>query len=393
MKVYLDHAATTYTIEEVFEEMKPYFKDIFGNASSQHSYGQAAQHAIDKAREQVASALGAQPNEIYFTSGGTESDNWAIKGLAAARKLRGKHIISSVIEHHAVLHALSQLEKEGYEVTYLPINKGGEVDLEALKSAIRPDTVLITIMTANNEIGTLQPIKQIAEIAKAKGVVVHTDAVQAIGSVKINVKELGVDMLSLSAHKFYGPKGIGALYVRNGIKLEKLITGGSQERSMRGGTYNTPSIVGMGKAIELAIRNMDENVQHVRELRDYFLERAGKEIPDIIINGAVGEKRLPNNANISFKYIEGESLLLRLDLEGIAVSSGSACSSGSLDPSHVLLATGLDIGIAHGSLRFSFGKCNDREQVDYVMEKLKKAVESLRLLSPLYQLKGEIYNV
>lgn len=393
MKVYLDHAATTYTVDEVFEEMKPYFKDVFGNASSQHSYGQAAQHAIDKAREQVAAAISAEPNEIYFTSGGTESDNWAIKGLAAARRMRGKHIISSIVEHHAVLHALAQLEKEGYEVTYLPIDNNGEVDLEALKAAIRPDTVLITIMAANNEIGTIQPIKQIAEIAKENRIVFHTDAVQAIGSVKLNVKELGIDMLSISAHKFYGPKGIGALYVRNGIKLEKLITGGSQERSMRGGTYNTPSIVGMGKAIELAIQNMEENVRHVRELRDYFAERVKKEIPDIIVNGAMGEKRLPNNLNVSFKYIEGESLLLRLDLAGIAVSSGSACSSGSLDPSHVLLATGLDIGTAHGSLRFSFGKCNDREQVDYVMVKLKEAVESLRLMSPLYQIKGEIYNV
>ncbi len=393
MKVYLDHAATTYTIDEVFEAMKPYFNEVFGNGSSQHSYGQAALHAIDKAREQVATALGAQPNEIYFTSGGTESDNWAIKGLAAARRLKGKHIITSAIEHHAVLHALAQLEKEGYEVTYLPTDNTGEVDIEALRTAIRGDTVLITIMTANNEIGTIQPIKRIAEIAKSKGVVFHTDAVQAIGSMRINVKELGIDMLSLSAHKFYGPKGIGALYVRNGIKLERLISGGAQERAMRGGTHNTPGIVGMGKAIELAVCDMDKNVRHVRELRDYFIERAEKEIPDIIINGAQGDKRLPNNANISFKYIEGESILLRLDLEGIAVSSGSACSSGSLDASHVLLATGLDIGIAHGSLRFTFGKCNDKEQIDYVMEKLKKAVESLRLMSPLYQLKGEIYDV
>lgn len=393
MKVYLDHAATTYVDDEVLEEMMPYFKEVFGNASSQHSFGQAAMHAVDKAREQVASAIGAKPNEIYFTSGGTESDNWAIKGLAAARKVRGKHIITSVVEHHAVLHTVAQLEKEGYEATYLPIKNNGEVDLAALKAAIRPDTVLISIMAANNEIGTIQPIKEIAEIAKANGIVFHTDAVQAIGSVKIDVKEMNIDMLSMSAHKFYGPKGIGALYIRNGVKIEKLITGGAQERSMRGGTYDTPLIVGMGKAIELAVTNMDKNVCYVKGLRDYFVKRVVDEIPDVIVNGDNKDKRLPNNANISFKYIEGESLLLTLDLAGIAVSSGSACSSGSLDPSHVLLATGLDIGIAHGSLRFSFGKCNNREQVDYVMEKLIEAVEKLRLMSPLYQLKGEIYDV
>lgn len=393
MNVYLDHAATTKLDDEVFEAMTPYFKDVFGNASSQHAFGRAALNSIDNAREQIANAIGAKANEIYFTSGGTEADNWAIKGLVNARKAKGKHIITSVVEHHAVLHTVNQLVKDGYEASYIPILHNGEVDVAALKKAIRPDTVLITIMFANNEIGTVQPIKEIAAICKENGIVFHTDAVQAVGSVPINVKEMGIDMLSMSAHKFYGPKGVGALYIRNGLKIEKLVIGGAQERSMRGGTYNTPAIVGMGKAIEIAIRDMDKNASYIRKLRDYFVDRVEKEISDIIINGEMGQKRLVNNVNISFKYIEGESLLLTLDLAGIAVSSGSACSSGSLDPSHVLLATGLDVGFAHGSLRFSFGKGNTYEEVDYVVEKLKQAVEKLRLMSPLYQIKGEIYNV
>ncbi len=393
MKVYLDNAATTKLDEQVLNAMQPYFAEVFGNASSQHFFGREALNAIDRAREQVANAIGAKTNEIYFTSGGTEANNWAIKGLAYARKAKGKHIITSVIEHPAVLQTVKQLEKEGFEATYVPIFNSGEIDIEYLKNSIREDTILVTIMYANNEIGTIQPISEIAKICKEKRIAFHTDAVQAMGSIQINVKEQNIDMLSMSAHKFYGPKGIGVLYLRNGVKLEKLITGGAQERTMRGGTYNTPLIVGMGKAIELAVSDLEKNNSYVANLRDYFVESVQKNIEDIIINGTMGEKRLANNANISFKFVEGESLLLTLDLEGIAVSSGSACSSGSLDASHVLLATGLEVGFAHGSLRFTFGKHNRLQEVDYVVEKLTKAVEKLRLMSPLYQIKGEIYNV
>lgn len=383
MKVYLDHSATTCVDADVLQAMMPYFCDTFGNASSQHQYGQAALNAVDRAREQVAAAIGAKPNEIYFTSGGTESDNWAIKGIAHAKQAQGKHIITSCIEHHAVLHTCEQLAKEGFEITYLPIHPDGEVDLDALRKAIRPDTILISVMYANNEIGTIQPVDEIARIAHEHHIVFHTDAVQAMGAVHINVKEQGIDMLSMSGHKFYGPKGVGALYIRNGLRPDKLIIGGAQERSMRGGTYNTPGIVGLGEALTKTVRDMDENNAYVASLRDYFVQEVVRTIPDVVVNGGM-QHRLPNNANISFKYIEGESILLSLDMEGIAASSGSACSSGSLEPSHVLLATGLPVEYAHGSIRFSFGKDNTKEQVDYTLRVLRDTVSRLRAWSPLY---------
>ena len=383
MKVYLDHAATTYVDEDVLQAMMPYFVDTFGNASSQHQYGQASLNAVDRAREQVAAAICARPSEIYFTSGGTEADNWAIKGIAHAYQHKGKHLITTVVEHHAVLHPMEQLEKEGFEVTYLPIHADGRVDLEALKKAIRPDTILISVMFANNEIGTIQPIAEIGKIAKEHKIFFHTDAVQAMGACPIDVKELGIDLLSMSAHKFYGPKGVGALYIRTGVKPQKLITGGAQERTMRGGTLNTPGIVGMGEALSKAVRDMEKNNEHIRALRDYFVAEVLKRIPDVVVNGGM-EHRLPNNANISFKFIEGESILLSLDMDGIAASSGSACSSGSLDPSHVLLATGLPVEYAHGSIRFTFGKSTTKEAVDYTLECLKNTIEKLRAWSPLY---------
>ena len=393
MKVYLDHAATTYTDPEVFEAMKPYFCEVFGNASSLHGFGREAARAVDKARGQVAAALGCKPSEVYFTSGGTESDNWALKGIMHAHTDKGRHLITSKIEHHAVLHACEQLEKEGFEVTYVDVDENGKIRMDQLEAAIRPDTVLVSVMAANNEVGTVQPIGEIAKLCKAKGALFHTDAVQAVGSLPLNVSEQGIDLLSLSAHKFYGPKGVGALIVRNGVRLDKLIIGGAQERSMRGGTTNTPGIVGLGEAIARAVGGMEENNAHVKSLRDHFIERVQKEIPDLRLNGHPTD-RLPNNVNFSFEYVEGESSLMTLDLKGIAVSSGSACTSGSLDPSHVLLAMGVPVELAHGSIRFTFGRRNTLEETDYTVEVLKETLQTLRAMSPLFNpQRGEIKHV
>lgn len=393
MKVYLDHAATTYTDPEVFEAMKPYFCEVFGNASSLHGFGREAAKAVDKARGQVAAALGCKPSEVYFTSGGTESDNWALKGIMHAHTDKGRHLITSRIEHHAVLHACEQLEKEGFEVTYVDVDETGKIRMDQLEAAIRPDTVLVSVMAANNEVGTVQPIGEIAKLCKAKGALFHTDAVQAVGSLPLNVSEQGIDLLSLSAHKFYGPKGVGALIVRNGVRLDKLIIGGAQERSMRGGTTNTPGIVGLGEAIARAVGGMEENNAHVRALRDHFIDRVQKEIPDLRLNGHPTD-RLPNNVNFSFEYVEGESILMTLDLKGIAVSSGSACTSGSLDPSHVLLAMGVPVELAHGSIRFTFGRRNTLEETDYTVEVLKETLQNLRAMSPLFNpQRGEIKHV
>lgn len=381
--IYMDNAATTPIKEEVLEAMMPFLKEKYGNPSSIYSLGQSSKVAVEKAREQVAEAIGAKKEEIYFTAGGSESDNWAIKGLAYKNKEKGNHIITSSIEHHAVLHTCQYLEKNGFEITYVNVDKDGIVDLEELKNSIRDTTILITIMTANNEIGTIEPIKEIGEIAKSKGIVFHTDAVQAMGSIKMDVKDMNIDLLSISAHKIYGPKGIGALYIRKGLRIDSLITGGGQERNKRAGTENVPAIVGMGKAIELAYENLEEHNNRLIFLRDKLIEKIEDNIDEIKLNGH-RTKRLPNNVNFSFKYIEGESLLLSLDMVGIAGSSGSACTSGSLDPSHVLLNIGLTHEIAHGSLRLSLGDFNNEQELDYVVEELKKIVERLRKMSPLY---------
>ena len=386
MRVYMDNAATTRVIEPVFEAMKPYLCDIYGNPSSVHGFGREALTALDRAREQVAAALGAQSSEIYFTGCGTESDNWAIRGAAYARKDRGNHIITTQIEHHAVLHTCQQLEKEGFEVTYLPVDGDGVVSLEALEKALRPDTTLVSIMAANNEIGAIQPIREAAKLAKAHGALFHTDAVQAIGCVPIDVKADGIDLLSLSGHKFHAPKGVGALYIRSGAKLQRLIYGGAQEKTQRGGTENVASIVGMGKAIELAMESMESRNAYVSGLRDRLIEGILRRIPETRLNGH-RTRRLSGNVNVSIRYIEGEALLLSLDMKGIAGSSGSACTSGSLDPSHVLLAIGLPHEIAHGSLRLSLSEENTAEEVDYTIDALVEIVERLRAMSPLYEKK------
>ena len=382
--IYMDNAATTPVKKEVLEEMLPYFTEKYGNPSSVYSLGSMSKRAVEDAREKVAKALGANPREIFFTGGGSESDNWAIKGVAFANYDKGNHIITSKIEHHAILHTCEYLEKKGFEVTYLDVDEYGIVDLEQLRNAITDKTILISIMFANNEIGTIQPIKEIGEIAKEKNIYFHTDAVQAIGNIKIVVKELNIDLLSLSAHKFYGPKGIGALYVRQGVKIDPLITGGAQERKRRAGTENVPAIVGLGKAIELAYTNFEEKNNRLIKLRDMLIEKIKSNIDYVRLNGHP-VKRLPGNVNMCFQFIEGESLLLSLDMEGIAASSGSACTSGSLDPSHVLLAIGLSHEIAHGSLRLTLGDFNTEEEIDYVVEKLVKIVERLRSMSPLYE--------
>ena len=382
-RIYMDNAATTRVTEPVMQAMLPYLTSVYGNPSSVHAFGRDARRALDAARAQVAKALGAKPNEIYFTGCGTESDNWAIRGTAYARKNKGNHIITSAIEHHAVLHTCEQLEKEGFKVTYLPVDEDGLISLDDLKNAITDETILITIMTANNEIGTIQPIKEIGAIAKEKGVYFHTDAVQAIGSVKIDVKEMNIDMLSLSGHKFHAPKGVGALYVRNGIKLERLIQGGAQERTQRAGTENLASIVALGKAIEMATENIDAHNAKLTAMRDRLIDGILETIPETRLNGHRTE-RLPGNVNVSVRYIEGEALLLSLDIKGIAASSGSACTSGSLDPSHVLLAIGLPHEIAHGSLRLSLSEENTMEEVEYVLTSLKEIVERLRAMSPLF---------
>lgn len=392
-QIYLDHAATTGIDSAVLQKMMPFFSENFGNANSQHAFGRNAVRYVDEARDTIAKLIGAKPNEIYFTSGGTESDNWAIRGIAHAKKEQGNHLIISAIEHPAMISTAKELKKEGFEITLLPVDEFGVVDLKALKESIRPETIFIGVMTANNEIGTIQPIKEISEIAQEHKIVFFTDAVQAAGAIKLNVNEPKIDMMSFSGHKFYGPKGIGVLYIRSGLKIGKVITGGHQERTMRGGTTNVPAIVGMAEAFKLANEQLEENYQYVKSLRDRFIKRVLAEIPFVKLNGHP-ENRLPSNANFSFRYVEGESLLFSLDLAGIAVSSGSACSSGSLEPSHVLLATGLPEGLAHGSIRFSFGKHNTVEDVDYTVDKLKEVVVKLRNLSPLFpkELKNEVFD-
>ncbi|MGI6188223.1 MAG: cysteine desulfurase NifS [Clostridiales bacterium] len=392
-RVYMDYAATTYVKQEVMEEMMPYFTEKYGNPSSVHSFGREARKAVDLARERTAKALNASTDEIYFTGGGSESDNWAIKGAALANKQKGNHIITSSIEHHAVLYTCQYLEKMGFEVTYLPVDQYGLVNPEDVKKAITDKTILISIMFANNEIGTIQPVKEIGRIAREHGVYFHTDAVQAVGHVPIDVKDMNIDLLSLSAHKFYGPKGVGALYVRKGVRIHPYLHGGAQERNRRAGTENLPGIVGLGKAIELAYENLEESNSKLAAMRDRLIAGIMEKIDHVRLNGHP-VKRLPGNANLSFEFIEGEALLLSLDMKGIAASSGSACTSGSLDPSHVLLAIGLTHEIAHGSLRLTLGDDNTDEDVDYVLEVLPGIVERLRNMSPLFaQHKGEKYYV
>lgn len=382
--IYLDNNATTKTDEEVVKAMMPYLLENYGNPSSIYKIGRENRKAVEESREKIAEILNCKPDEIYFTSGGSESDNTAIRGIAYSYKNKGNHIITSKIEHPAVLETCKQLEKEGFEVSYIGVDENGIINLEELKNAIKPTTTLITIMFANNEIGTIEPIGEIGKIAKENDIIFHTDAVQAVGSIKIDVKKLNIDSLSLSAHKFYGPKGIGVLYVRKGIKFNKFINGGHQERNKRAGTENVAGIVGLAKAMELAYRDLENHNKKIKELRDCYVEQIKEKIPYIKINGDM-EKRLPGNSNISFRFIEGESLLLNLDLKGICASSGSACTSGSLDPSHVLLAIGLPHEIAHGSLRISIGKYNTKEEIDYVVENLVEVVSRLREMSPLWE--------
>lgn len=383
-RIYMDNAATTPIKKEVLDAMMPYLTEEFGNASSIYSYGRNAKSALDGAREYVANALGAKANEIYFTACGSEADNWAIKGAAYALKSKGKHIITSAVEHHAVLHTLEYLEKQGFEVTYLGVDEYGMISLDELKKAIREDTILITIMFANNEIGTIMPIEEIGKIAKENKILFHTDAVQAVGHVPIDVNKMGIDMLSVSAHKIYGPKGVGALYVRNGVKIDNFMHGGAQERSRRAGTENVAGIVGFAKAIKLAADNVEETMERIGSLRDMMIEKISERIPYCRLNGH-RTKRLCNNVNFSFEFIEGESLLLMLDMNGIAASSGSACTSGSLDPSHVLLSIGLKHEMAHGSLRFSLGDFNTEDEIEKVVDKLEIIVQRLRDMSPLYE--------
>lgn len=390
MFVYVDNAATTQVDPAVAEKVVPCFTSVFGNASSIHEAGRKAKELLDTAREQVATALGAETSEIYFTAGGSESDNWAIKGVARANKNKGNHIITSKIEHHAVLHTCKALEKEGFEVTYLDVDEYGRISLEQLENAITDKTILITIMFANNEIGTIEPVEKIGEIAHKHGVYFHCDAVQAVGHVPVDVEKMHIDMLSMSGHKFNGPKGIGALYVRKGVRLQNLIEGGAQERNKRAGTENVPAIVGMAEALRLAVSEMDKHNENLIRMRDRIINEIIENIPYVRLNGHPTE-RLPGNVNLSFEYIEGESLLLSLDLKGIAASSGSACTSGSLDPSHVLLAIGLTHEIAHGSLRITLGYENTDDEIDYLFSVLPEIVTRLRNMSPLYEkvLKGE----
>ncbi len=388
--IYMDNAATTQVSEEVLEGMIPYFREHYGNASSIYSIGQVSKKAITEAREKVAKALNADPKEIFFTGSGTEADNWALRSYAEANKEKGNHIITSKIEHHAILHVCEYLEKNGFEVTYLDVDNEGFISLEELEKAIRPETILISIMHANNEIGTIQPIKEISEIAKKNKIIFHTDAVQTAGILDIDVKEIGVDMLSLSAHKFHGPKGVGVLYVRRGIKLPPFMIGGGQERGKRGSTENVAGIVGLGIALENAKASAADDREKLTKLRDYLIDKMLEAIPHARLNGPRGENRLPGNTNFSFEFIEGESMLLLLDSFGICGSSGSACTSGSLDPSHVLLGIGLPHEIAHGSLRLSISTENTKEQIDFVVEKTAQVVQRLRDMSPLYEdyLKG-----
>jgi len=381
--IYLDHAATCPTDPKVVETMLPYFSDHYGNPSSIYSLSRTTRNAIENARTILASAIGAYPKEIVFTSGGSESDNFAIKGIAHALKDKGNHIITSQIEHHAVLYTCKFLEKNGYDITYVPVDEHGTIKLEELKKAIRPDTILITVMHANNEIGTIQPIRQIGEIAKKHGIKFHTDAVQTFGHIPVNANDLNVDLLSISAHKFYGPKGVGALYIRKGTKITPQIHGGDQERRRRASTENVPGIVGLGKAVEIATESMADEADRQTKLRNDFIKAILEKIPDSRLNGHP-VNRLPNNINISFEGIEGESILLNLDMYGIAASTGSACSSSSLEPSHVLLSIGLTHELAHGSVRFSLGKHTTREELDRVVDILPGIIQKLRAMSPLY---------
>jgi cysteine desulfurase len=381
--VYMDYSATTYVKPEVVEEMLPYFTEKFGNPSSFYGISRETKRAIDKAREQVAKVLNCLPEEVYFTGGGSEADNWAIKGIASAHKNKGNHIITTKVEHHAVLETCEYLEKNGCEVTYLDVDEEGFINLEDLKNAITDKTILVSIMFANNEIGTIQPIKEIGEICREKKIFFHTDAVQAVGNVPVDVKEMNIDMLSLAGHKIYGPKGIGVLYIKKGIKIDNLIHGGAQERNRRAGTENIASIVGLGKALELATNNLEEHMEKLILLRDKLMDGLLK-IPYTRLNGPRGDKRLPGNVNVCFRFIEGESILLSLDFKGVCASSGSACTSGSLDPSHVLLAIGLPHEIAHGSLRLSMGDGSTEEDVDYVLEVVPPIIERLRNMSPLW---------
>ena len=381
--VYMDYAATTYVKPEVLEEMLPYFTNKFGNPSSFYGISRETKMAIDKARGQVAKALNADLNEIYFTGGGSEADNWAIKGICSAYKNKGNHIITTKIEHHAVLHTCQYLEKQGFEVTYLDVDEEGFVKIEDLKNAITDKTILVSVMFANNEIGTIEPIKEIGEICRERKILFHTDAVQAVGNVKIDVKDMNIDLLSLAGHKIYGPKGIGALYVRKGVRIHNRIHGGGQERNRRAGTENIAGVVGLGKAIELATENLEEHAKRMTVLRDQLIDGLLK-IPYTRLNGPRGDKRLPGNVNVSFEFIEGESILLSLDFEGVCASSGSACTSGSLDPSHVLLAIGLPHEKAHGSLRLTLGDNSTQEDVDYVLEVVPPIIERLRKMSPLW---------
>ena len=386
-QVYLDYSATTPVKEEVLHEMIPYFTEKFGNPSSLYTMGLESKEAVDKAREQVAHLINAEPREIYFTGCGSEADNWAVFGVANALKDKGNHIITTRIEHHALLHSCQFLEKNGYEVTYLDVEPDGTVKPETLEAAITDKTILISIMYVNNEVGTVEPIKELAQIAKKHKILFHTDAVQALANVPIDVKDLGIDLMSVSAHKIYGPKGIGALYMRKGLRISNYIHGGGQEMGRRAGTENMAGIVGFGKAAEVAEANFDEHIRHCKEVRDYLIEKVSKEIPDTFVNGTM-EHRHPGNANITFKYIEGESILLLLDYKGISVSTGSACSSKSLEPSHVLSALDVPVEMIHGTVRFTVGDFTTKDDIDYVVENLKEIVTKLRELSPVNGEKG-----
>ncbi len=388
MKVYLDNNATTRVDDKVLEAMLPYFGEVYGNPSSMHGFGQESNKAMEEARKTIADILGVEASELVFTASGTESDNMAIRGVARAYKRRGNHIITSCIEHPAVRNTCKDLEKEGYEVTYLSVDENGLVDLEELKAAIKRETILITVMHANNEIGTIQPIEEIAKIANEKKIVFHTDAVQSAGKLKLRPKEVGIDLLTISGHKFYGPKGMGLLYIKQGIRLGKVITGGGQERKRRPGTSDVPGIVGMATALKAAVAHQEEECRRLSELRDYFEEEIQKRIPEIVIN-AKGAPRLPGTSSVTFKYLEGESILLSLNYKGIAVSSGSACSSDELQASHVLLGIGIPVEFAHGTIRFSLGKYNTKEEIDYVLAELPPIIERLRMISPLW---GEFVN-
>jgi len=383
-RIYLDHSATTPVDLEVATLMMTYYTEKYGNPSSVHSFGREAKQALEEARRQVAELIGATSQEVTFTSGGTEADNLAILGTAEAMRKKGKHIITSAVEHHAVLETCEYLEKNGFELTVIPVDAEGIVSVEDVRKAVRPDTILISVMHANNEVGAIQPIVEIGNLAKELGITFHVDAVQSLGKIPINVKEMNIDLLTVSSHKIYGPKGVGALYIRKGVRVVPMAHGGGQEKRRRSGTENTPGIIGFGKACELASQRMADDAKHQIKLRDKLMNGILERIEYVKINGPLGDKRLPNNVNVSIRFVEGESLLLSLDMLGIAASSGSACTSGSLDPSHVLLAMGLVHEIAHGSLRFSLGRQNTEEEIDYVLEQLPKIVERLRMMSPLY---------